>query len=79
MPRFNFDLVGGREVRDPGGMIFADSRAAAQFAEKLAAEIGAAHPDLIDTTSVVMTDDRRSKLTYCVAVGSRRHITALDA
>jgi hypothetical protein len=71
MPRFNFDLFwpGAHMVHDHQGMIFADCRAAAHFADELAADLCMVRPELRDVASVVMTDERRSELTYCVAVG----------
>jgi hypothetical protein len=71
MPRFNFDLIrpGAGAVHDHQGMIFADCRAAAHFAEGLAADLGMVRPELRDAASVVMTDERRDEVMYCVAVG----------
>ena len=68
MPRFNFDLVGVRPVRDHQGMIFADCAVAARFAAELAAELGAVRPELNDRACVVMTDERRNEITYCIAI-----------
>ncbi len=62
MPRFNFDLVGARPVRDHQGMIFADSAVAARFATALASELSAIRPELNDQACVVMTDDRSNDL-----------------
>ena len=78
MPRFNFDLLGARVVRDHQGMLFEDCLVAARFAEKMATDLGAIRPDLHGKASVVMTDERRNELMYCVAVGGsttgqRRH------
>jgi hypothetical protein len=71
MPRFNFDLFwpGTGAVHDHQGMIFADCRAAAHFAEGMAADLGMVRPELRDEASVVVTDERRREFMYCVAVG----------
>jgi hypothetical protein len=68
MPRFNFDLVGPRPVPDRQGMIFEDCHV--RFAQELAADIGAVRPDLCGIASVVMTDEHRNSITYCVAIPS---------
>jgi hypothetical protein len=70
MPRFNFDLVGPRPVPDCQGMIFLDCSIAGCFAKELAADIGAVRPDLCGRASVVMTDEHRKLITYCVTVPS---------
>jgi hypothetical protein len=70
MPRFNFDLVGVRSVRDYQGMIFADYAVAARVATELAAELSAIRPELNDHACVVMTDERRNDLTYCVSIAA---------
>ena len=72
MPRFNFDLVGARAVHDHQGMIFADCQIAARFADELAAELGVVRPELHEKTSVVMTDERREQITYCVGIDASR-------
>lgn len=71
MPRFNFDLVGARMVHDQQGMIFADCQVAARFAEELAADLAVLRPELCEHACVVMTDERRDKLTYCIAIAGR--------
>lgn len=71
MPRFNFDLVGARNVHDHHGMIFADCQVAARFADDLAADLNALRPDLRERACVMMTDECRDKLTYCVAIGAK--------
>lgn len=68
MPRFKFDVIGPPTVKDPHGIIFADCQVAACFANKLASELGAVRPELCGRASVVMTDEHRNKLTYCVAI-----------
>lgn len=68
MPRFNFDLVGVHPVRDQQGMIFADCAVAARFATELASELGATRPELNEHACVVMTDERRNEITYCVSI-----------
>ena len=70
MPRFNFDLVGPRPVPDRQGMIFQDCHVAGRFAQELAADIGFVRPDLCGRASVVMTDEHRHSITYCVAISS---------
>jgi hypothetical protein len=69
MPRFNFDLAGAQAVSDCKGLVFRDCRVAGRFAERLAADLGSARPDLCGRASVIMTDERRMNLTYCVAIG----------
>lgn len=71
MPRFNFDLVGACAVHDRHGLIFADCRLAGRFADELAAELSVIRPELRNTACVVMTDEGRDKLTYCVAIDAR--------
>ena len=71
MPRFNFDVVGIRTVADHNGLIFADCQVAARFADNLAAELSILRPDLCEKACVMMSDERRNKLTYCVAIGAR--------
>ncbi len=70
MPRFNFDLAGPRPVTDRQGMIFQDCYIAGRFAAKLAAELSIVRPDLREKASVVMTDEGRNAITYCVAIGT---------
>jgi hypothetical protein len=70
MPRFNFDLVGACPVQDRHGLIFADDEVAARFADGLAADLSIIRPELRKNASVVMTDQRRDGLTYCVAIGA---------
>jgi hypothetical protein len=72
MPRFNFDLVGARAVHDRHGLIFADCRRAARFADELAAELAVIRPELRNNACVVMTDQGRDTLTYCVAISESR-------
>jgi len=72
MPRFNFDLVGARAVHDHHGLIFADCRRAARFADELAAELAVIRPELRNSACVVMTDQGRDTLTYCVAIDASR-------
>jgi hypothetical protein len=68
MPRYNFDLLGARMVRDNQGMLFEDCLVAARFANKMATDLGAVQPELHGNASMVMTDQHRDDLTYCVAV-----------
>jgi hypothetical protein len=68
MPRFNFDLVGPRPVPDRQGMIFQDCHVAGRFADELAADLSTVRPDLRGKASVVMTDEHRNLITYCVAI-----------
>jgi hypothetical protein len=72
MPRFNFDLVGACAVHDRHGMIFADCRVAARFADELATELGIIRPELRKNACVVMTDQDHDGLTYCVAIDGAR-------
>jgi hypothetical protein len=72
MPRFNFDLVGACAVQDRHGLIFADRRRAARFADELAAELSIIRPELRNAACVVMTDQERETLTYCVAIDASR-------
>ena len=72
MPRFNFDLVGACAVHDRHGMIFADCRIAARFADDLAAELGMIRPELRNNACVVMTDQDRDALIYCVVIDAAR-------
>jgi hypothetical protein len=72
MPRFNFDLVGACAVQDRHGLIFADCRLAARFADELAAELSVIRPELRNAACVVMTDQERDTLTYCVAIDASR-------
>jgi hypothetical protein len=74
MPRFNFDLVGACTVRDRHGLIFVDCGLAGRFADELAAELGVIRPELRNKVSVVMTDQERDTLTYCVAIDARRSL-----
>jgi hypothetical protein len=68
MPRFNFDLAGSQRVSDQKGMVFCDCSVAGRFAEQLAADIGTVRPELCGRASIVMTDEHRNSITYCVAV-----------
>jgi hypothetical protein len=68
MPRFSFDLVGACAVYDRHGLIFADCRLAARFADELAAELSILRPELRQNACVVMADQGRDALTYCVAI-----------
>jgi hypothetical protein len=72
MPRFIFDLVGARRVRDHHGMIFVDCASAARFATELAAELSDIRPELNDHACVVMTDEGRNDITYCVSIAAVR-------
>src|SRR4051794_37509852 len=76
VPRFNFDLVGACVVRDHQGLVFADCEVAADFAEKLAADLEDIRPELREETCVVMTDERRNEIMYCVAVGGARRTSS---
>jgi hypothetical protein len=73
MPRFNFDIAGAHTVHDPYGMIFADCQVAGRFADRLADELSFLRPELNETASVVMTDEHRNLLTYCIAIDRNRH------
>ena len=72
MPRFNFDLVGSCAVQDRHGLVFADYEVAARFADELAAELSINRPELRKTASVVMTEQGRDTLTYCVAIDAMK-------
>ncbi len=70
MHRFYFDLVGPKSVSDQHGLLFRDLRFAAHFAERLAADLFTVRPELRGTASVVMIDESRRDLTYCVAIAA---------
>jgi hypothetical protein len=72
MPRFNFDLVGSCAVKDRHGLVFANYEVAARFADELAAELSIIRPELRKAASVVMTDQDRDTLTYCVAIDAMK-------
>jgi hypothetical protein len=68
MPRFNYDLVGARTVLDRQGLIFEDCQIAGRFADRLASDLGVVRPELRETACVMMTDEFRNELTYCVSI-----------
>ena len=68
MHRFYFDLVGTKPVSDRHGLLFGHPQFAAHFAERLAADLFAVRPELRGAASVVMIDEQRGSLTYCVAI-----------
>jgi hypothetical protein len=70
MQRFYFDLVGSKSVADKHGLLFSDPQFAAHFAESLAADLFAVRPELRGNACVVMIDEHRSSLTYCVAIAA---------
>jgi len=72
MPRYNFDLAGSQSVSDQNGMVFLNCYVAGRFAKELAADLGAVRPDLCGRASVIMTDEHRTEITYCVAICSSR-------
>lgn len=62
------DWAGSQSVSDQKRMVFRDCSAAGRFAEQLAADIGTVRPELSGKASLVMTDEHRNSITYCVAV-----------
>ena len=70
MPKFKFDVTGPKPVSDQAGLIFRDCSVADRAAEALAADLGKVRPDLCGRASVVMTDEHRKLITYCVTVPS---------
>jgi hypothetical protein len=66
--RFHFHLVGPRPASDEDGLVLRDVQFAANFAEKLAADLFLVRPELRGNTSVVMTDGKQNAITYCVAI-----------
>ena len=74
MPRFNFDLVGTRTVHDHRGLLFTDCQVATHFADNMAAELSVIRPELRENACVMMTDEHRDELTYCVAIGGRTRV-----
>jgi len=55
MGRFFFDLQGTQNANDPTGLAFESELDAFRAAQRLAAELSNARPDLCGNTCVVMT------------------------
>jgi hypothetical protein len=72
MPKFKFDIAGPKPISDQAGLIFRDCSVAGRAAEELAADLGRVRPNLCGRASVVMSDENRSEITYCVAIGPPR-------
>jgi hypothetical protein len=68
MPRFYFDLVGPESVLDQHGVLLGELQFAAHAAERLAAELFTVRPELRGTASVILFDEHRSNLIYCIAI-----------
>jgi hypothetical protein len=69
MPRYHFDLVDHTTVSDQGGQLLTDDDLAIQVADRLAAEILEARPELQGKNyKVVVTD----------ADGDEIHVSPLD-
>jgi hypothetical protein len=67
MKRFFFGLQGGQNTDDPHGLLYADDLRAFQAAEKLAAELSYARPNLRGNTCVVIAPRGVDDL-YCVSI-----------
>jgi hypothetical protein len=67
MMRFFFDLQGGQNTDDPHGLLYADDLEVFRAAERLAAELSRARPNLRGNTWVVVVRGGADDL-YCVSI-----------
>jgi uncharacterized protein DUF6894 len=76
MARFFFDLQGGRNTHDPGGLPFESELDAFRAAQKLAEELSRAQPNLRGNTCVVVIRNDGDNAFY---VSVERPATAIDS
>lgn len=67
MGRYFFDLQGGQNTSDSGGLAFENDLEAFQAAKRLAAELATARPNLKGNTCVVLTR-KGAEDFYCIGV-----------
>ncbi len=67
MKRFFFGLQGGQNTDDPHGLLYANDLEAFRAAEKLAAELSHARPNLRGNTCVVIAPRGADDL-YCISI-----------